>query len=85
MHKHMPRLKKLMIPSNVINRGSVQRQYPRIARYCAEHKIRLTLGVSLDGIGETHDKIRGVKGAFEKVMENIAFMKQLQKEDSRST
>jgi MoaA/NifB/PqqE/SkfB family radical SAM enzyme len=80
MHRHMPRLKKLMIPSNVINRGSIQRQYPRIARYCAEHQIRLTLGVSLDGIAETHDKIRGVKGAFDKVMENIAFMKQLQKE-----
>jgi MoaA/NifB/PqqE/SkfB family radical SAM enzyme len=80
MHRHMPRLKKLMIPSNVINRGSIQRQYPRIARYCAEHKIRLTLGVSLDGLAETHDKIRGVKGAFKKVMENIAFMKQLQKE-----
>jgi MoaA/NifB/PqqE/SkfB family radical SAM enzyme len=80
MHKHMPRLKKLLIPSNVINRVSIQKQYPRMARYCAAHKIRLSLGVSLDGIGETHDKIRGVKGAFNKVMENIAFMKQLQKE-----
>jgi MoaA/NifB/PqqE/SkfB family radical SAM enzyme len=80
MHRHMPRLKKLMIPSNVIDRLSVQRQFPRIARYCAAHKIRLTLAVSLDGIGETHNKIRCVKGAFEKVMENIAFMKQLQKE-----
>src|SRR4030095_16502824 len=78
MHKHMPRLKKLMIPSNVINRLSIQQQYPRIARYCAKHKIRLTLGVSLDGIGETHDKIRGVKGAFAKVMANIKYMKQLQ-------
>jgi MoaA/NifB/PqqE/SkfB family radical SAM enzyme len=80
MHRHMPRLKKLLIPSNVINRVSVQKQYPRIARYCAEHKIRLSLGVSLDGIGETHDKIRGVKGAFDKVMQNIELMKQLQKE-----
>jgi MoaA/NifB/PqqE/SkfB family radical SAM enzyme len=80
MHKYMPRLKKLMIASNVINRASVQRQYPHIAHYCADHKIRLTLGVSLDGIGETHDKIRGVKGAFEKAMESVAFMKQLQKE-----
>jgi MoaA/NifB/PqqE/SkfB family radical SAM enzyme len=80
MHKHMPRLKKLLIPSNVINRVSIQKQYPRMARYCSEHKIRLSLGVSLDGIGETHDKIRGVRGAFNKVMENIAFMKQLQKE-----
>lgn len=80
MHKHMPRLKKLMIPSNIISRASIQKQYPRIARYCAEHRIRLTLGVSLDGIGETHDKIRGLKGAFEKVMENLQFMKQLQRE-----
>lgn len=80
MHKHMPRLKKLMIPSNVINHLSVQQQYPRVARYCADRKIRLTLGVSLDGIGETHDKVRGVKGAFEKVMANIEYMKQLQKE-----
>jgi MoaA/NifB/PqqE/SkfB family radical SAM enzyme len=79
MHKHMPRLKKLMIPSNIINRNSIEKQYPQIARYCAEHRIRLTLGVSLDGIAETHDKIRGVKGAFEKVMGNIAFMKELQK------
>jgi MoaA/NifB/PqqE/SkfB family radical SAM enzyme len=79
MHKQMPRLKKLMIPSNIINRNSIEKQYPQIARYCAEHRIRLTLGVSLDGIAETHDKIRGVKGAFEKVMGNIAFMKELQK------
>jgi len=80
MHKHMPRIKKLMIPSNVISRASIQSQYPRIARYCAGHRIRLTLGVSLDGVGETHDKIRGVKGGFQKVMENIQFMKQLQKD-----
>jgi MoaA/NifB/PqqE/SkfB family radical SAM enzyme len=80
MHRRMPRLKKLMIPSNVINRLSVQRQFPRIARYCADHKIRLTLAVSLDGIGDTHNEIRGVKDAFQKVMKNIAFMKQLQKE-----
>jgi MoaA/NifB/PqqE/SkfB family radical SAM enzyme len=80
MHRHMPRLKKLLIPSNVINRVSIEKQYPRMARYCAEHKIRLSLGVSLDGIGETHDKIRGVKGAFKKVMDNIDFMKRLQQE-----
>jgi sulfatase maturation enzyme AslB (radical SAM superfamily) len=80
IHKHMPRLKKLMIPSNVISRGSIQRQYPRIARYCAANGIRLTLGVSLDGIGETHDSVRGVKGAFDKVMASIEFMRQLQKQ-----
>lgn len=80
MHRYLPRLKKLMFASNTLNRASIQKQYPRIARYCADHKIRLTLGVSLDGIGQTHDRIRGVEGAFEKVMDNVEFMKQLQKE-----
>ena len=80
MHEHMPRLKKLMIASNVINKASVQKQYPKIARYCADNKIRLTLGVSLDGVGEMHNQVRGVPGAFDKVMENVAFMKDLQKE-----
>jgi MoaA/NifB/PqqE/SkfB family radical SAM enzyme len=79
MQGYMPRLKKLMIASNVLSRASVEKQYPRIARYCAEHNIRLTLGVSLDGIGETHDRVRGVPGAFQKVMESIQFMKELQK------
>ena len=80
MHKHMPRLKKLMIASNVINKASVQKQYPKIARYCADRDIRLTLGVSLDGVGEMHNQVRGVPGAFDKVMENVEFMKALQKE-----
>jgi MoaA/NifB/PqqE/SkfB family radical SAM enzyme len=79
MHGYMPRLKKLMIASNVLNRASVQKQYPRIAQYCADRNIRLTLGISLDGIGETHDRVRGVPGAFQKVMESIQFMKELQK------
>jgi MoaA/NifB/PqqE/SkfB family radical SAM enzyme len=78
MHRHMPRLKKFLIPSNVISRASVERQYPRIAQYCAEHRIKLSLGASVDGIRETHDKIRGVKGAFDKAMDSLAFLKRLQ-------
>ena len=80
MHRRMPRLKKLMIASNVLNRASVEKQYPRIARYCHKNNIRLTLGVSLDGVGEMHDQVRGVPGAFEKVMDNVKFMQDLQQE-----
>jgi MoaA/NifB/PqqE/SkfB family radical SAM enzyme len=32
---------------------------------------RFQIGVSLDGINETHDKIRGVKGAFKKASETL--------------
>jgi len=31
----------------------------------------ITLAVSLDGIGKTHDKIRGIKGAYQKVLQTI--------------
>jgi MoaA/NifB/PqqE/SkfB family radical SAM enzyme len=79
IHRRMPRLRKLQIASNVIHTAAVRAQYPRIAAYCHEHGIRLSLGVSLDGIGDTHDKIRGAKGAFKKVMESVEFMKELQR------
>lgn len=32
----------------------------------------VSLAVSLDGIGETHDKIRGTKGAYESALETIS-------------
>ncbi|HDY66926.1 MAG TPA: radical SAM protein [Candidatus Scalindua sp.] len=35
------------------------------------------LAVSLDGIGETHDRIRGVKGAFGKAIKTIEYAKEL--------
>jgi len=34
-------------------------------------EILLTVGVSLDGLAETHDWIRGVKGNFERVFETL--------------
>jgi MoaA/NifB/PqqE/SkfB family radical SAM enzyme len=79
MHRHMPRLRKVQIASNVVYTASVRAQYPRIVRYCHDHGIRLSLGVSLDGIGDTHDKIRGARGAFKKAMESVQFMKELQR------
>ena len=35
----------------------------------------ITLAVSLDGIGKTHDKIRGIKGAYKKVLKTISLAK----------
>jgi len=42
----------------------------------------LYLSVSIDGIGEIHDKIRGVKGNFANVMKVINHIRKLQKEGS---
>ena len=37
---------------------------------------RIGIGLSLDGIGKTHDRIRGTRNAFEKVMRTAAALKE---------
>ncbi len=37
------------------------------AKELCSRKIKTEVGISLDGVGEAHDKIRGVKGNFQKV------------------
>lgn len=43
---------------------------------------RVAITLSLDGYRELHDKIRGVPGNFDKVMENCRMIKRVQKEYS---
>ena len=38
-----------------------------VVKSALKHNIKIDLGTSIDGIGEKHDEIRGVKGNFEKV------------------
>lgn len=37
---------------------------------------RLAVRVSIDGIGQTHDEVRGVEGAYEKALDSIAVLKE---------
>ncbi len=41
------------------------------------------IAVSLDGIGEVHDEIRGVPGAFEKVLETLKYLKAIRYKNVR--
>lgn len=38
----------------------------KVAEEMAAQKIKFEVGISIDGVGENHDRIRGVKGNFEK-------------------
>jgi MoaA/NifB/PqqE/SkfB family radical SAM enzyme len=53
-----------------------------IARTAVKQDIRLDIGVSLDGFGEDHDKIRGIKGNFEKADRLIHDLVKLRKGDA---
>jgi len=44
--------------------------------------VFFSVGLSLDGYGSTHDDIRGIKGAFGKVMENYLGLKALTRKEN---
>lgn len=51
-----------------------------IAKLMVENKF-LMINLSIDGIGETHDALRGVEGTFEKVISNLCFLNNLKKKN----
>jgi len=61
IHKVLPRA-AIQISTNAL----MPDRFLKVVHAALDAGIRLDAGVSLDGIGEEHDKIRGVKGNFEK-------------------
>ena len=69
--KRMPSLAALSLITNGLAPERVVAVYGDIARLCAERGIRLSISVSLDGIGEVHDQMRGIPGAFARVTQTL--------------
>ncbi|MFH0798830.1 MAG: radical SAM protein [Pseudomonadota bacterium] len=44
--------------------------------------LRLGVRVSVDGVGQTHDAVRGVEGAFDRAMETVDVLKRLKVRDA---
>jgi MoaA/NifB/PqqE/SkfB family radical SAM enzyme len=65
----------ITIPTNGLLTERVIDHTTRICRECAESQIGINL--SLDGIGEEHDDIRGVPGNGERAMSTWARLKEL--------
>lgn len=55
----------IVLPTNTLP-GNILEKVEELLKYCKKTIINVNL--SLDGIGEKHDKIRGIKGNFEKVL-----------------
>ena len=62
IHKNVPKA-RIILSTN----GLLPDRVIETAKFALENRIPFEVGVSLDGIGEKHDFIRGVKGNFEKV------------------
>src|SRR3989338_1248469 len=66
------------IPTNGILSKAILEKTRKILESCPDPKIIINL--SLDGLREQHDRIRGVPGNWEKSMETLAGLKELKKE-----
>jgi MoaA/NifB/PqqE/SkfB family radical SAM enzyme len=66
----------ITIPTNGLLTERVIDRFDAICRECPESQIGINL--SLDGIGEEHDELRGVPGNWERAMSTWARLKELQ-------
>lgn len=74
--------KVIVIPTNGILSDRIYEYSRRILEIIQAYdpKISISIHPSIDGIGEKHDEIRGVKGNFDKLMRTIELLKPLEKE-----
>jgi polysaccharide pyruvyl transferase WcaK-like protein/MoaA/NifB/PqqE/SkfB family radical SAM enzyme len=61
----LPKLRGVSLITNAIQEKQVIQMAEELGRRCADAGVHLDVMVSLDGIGEVHDRVRGAKGNFE--------------------
>lgn len=67
----LPKLKDIYIISNCINSEKLLIYLKEIYPLCVNKKVKLHLQISVDGVGEVHNYVRGIKVSFEKSIKTI--------------
>jgi MoaA/NifB/PqqE/SkfB family radical SAM enzyme len=65
------KLQSIQLATNGFNTKKVVADCTEIARICLQSKVTFSILVSLDGLGDVHDRVRQTPGAFEKVRATI--------------
>jgi radical SAM protein with 4Fe4S-binding SPASM domain len=73
-------VRNITIGTNGLNPDKVMKLIAPMVSHCSGTDI--TVDLSMDGLGEVHDSIRGVDGSFEKVNETYKRLQDLQKDHS---
>jgi len=63
---------RILITTNGLLPEKIKKIMPALLRIDKNLAVR----VSLDGMGEVHDKMRGINGAFKKAIESLKFLRQ---------
>jgi MoaA/NifB/PqqE/SkfB family radical SAM enzyme len=69
--RHLPRLRKIGINTTGLSPHLAIPLLTRIVTSAADKGILVSVRVSLDGIGEVHDRVRGVAGGFQRACKTI--------------
>ncbi|MBN1484476.1 MAG: radical SAM protein [Chloroflexia bacterium] len=67
----------IVLPTNGLLTERIRSQVQKI---CTRIDSRIYVQVSLDGLGATHDTIRGVQGAFQRVLDTVQALQKLQQD-----
>jgi MoaA/NifB/PqqE/SkfB family radical SAM enzyme/polysaccharide pyruvyl transferase WcaK-like protein len=73
----LPRLASLSITTHGFHYSRWRRFLPELVRICEERGVELALNLSVDGVGEIHDRVRGIAGAFGRVQETHRIAREL--------
>ena len=71
------RVRHIHLPTNGTLTETIERTTRRILERCPS--LYLTIGLSLDGVGEGHDAIKGTKGCFAGVVETAKTLAEIRK------
>ena len=69
------------IPTNAIQTSVIERSVNGIL--ANQNPFRLNIAISLDGIGENHDRVRGVPGNYKKALATLEAMRKIRERDER--
>jgi radical SAM protein with 4Fe4S-binding SPASM domain len=67
----------ITIATNCIQSDDIKKATEKILSQCNLNYLRI--GISLDGIGEEHDRLRGVEGNYEKVLTTYHYLTKIRK------
>jgi MoaA/NifB/PqqE/SkfB family radical SAM enzyme len=82
MLDRFPRLRKLGLNTTGLTPHRAIPMLTKIVELCEERGVIFSTRVSIDGVGEMHNKVRDVKRGFDKAVETIRAMQALQKKHS---
>lgn len=75
------RVRFINIPTNAIQTGVIENSVKGILSHASQ--FRLNIAISLDGVGENHDRVRGVPGNYKKAMATLEAMQRIREQDPR--